>query len=326
MESKHQATAVSDTSRFSRSTRILLWVVLPAIFIVLGIASPLTALLSLFILAPTFCLLRYDRARPVNQRTDLETFIWSYVFVGTVGVFAVVVVQSLLLYLLSYALFPSSTSILLAEFARSEDEVASLDAETLATRRQIASKLLKYSGLVYARRRGRITHEHNYITLAAAAALGFSTFENIGFIYAAVQEGKGFGHLALAIVERVLIGTPMHLMGGILIGLAAADHDFRGKTSSLVQIIGLPALIHGAWDFSLFGTSALNGNVGWIHPHGKSLLAVIIIAVIVEGTLFFVVRKRFASWNSHEPFKATDSGDDNDEEDKEDEIRRNYKQ
>ncbi|KAI1479990.1 protease prsW family-domain-containing protein [Daldinia eschscholtzii] len=320
MDTKHQGTAVSITSHFSRSTRILIWIVLPAISIALGIASPLTALLSLFILAPTFCLLRYDRARPVNQRTDLETFIWSYVFIGTVGIFVVVVVQSVLLYLLSYALFPSSTSILLAEFARSEDEVASLDAEKLATRRQIASswqywtfmfsfaycgasipeELLKYSGLVYARRRGHITHEHNYVTLAAAAALGFSTFENIGFIYAAVQEDKGFGHLALAIVERVLIGTPMHLMGGILIGLAAADRDSRGKASGLVHIIGLPALIHGAWDFSLFGTSALNGNVGWIHPHGKSLLAVVIIAVIVEGTLFFVVRKRFASWNSYE--------------------------
>ncbi|KAI1800060.1 protease prsW family-domain-containing protein [Daldinia bambusicola] len=320
MEEKHKTVDASNTSRVSRSTRILLWVILPAISIALGIISPLTALLSLFVLAPTFCLLRYDRARPATQRTDLETFIWTYVFIGTVGMFAVVVIQSLLLYLLSYALFPSSVSVLLAEFARGESAVASLDAEALATRRQIADswqywalmflfcycgasipeELLKYSGLAYARRRGRITHEHNYVTLAAAAALSFSTFENIGFIYATVKANKGFAYLALAIVERVLIGSPMHVMGGLLIGLAAAGRDFRGEASSLAQIIGLPAIIHGAWDFSLFGTSALNGNVGWIHPQGKSLLAVISIAVIVEGILFFAVRRRFATWNSRD--------------------------
>ncbi|KAI0110145.1 protease prsW family-domain-containing protein [Daldinia grandis] len=311
MPSKHQ---------LSLSTKVLLWAILPAISIALGIASPLTALLSLFVLTPTFFLLRYDRARPADQRTDVETFVWTYVLVGTLGVFVVIVVQSLLFYLFSYALFPSSARTLLAEFARGEGEVASLDADTLATRRLIAGswqywafmfllayfgasipeELLKYSGLVYARRRGRIVHEHNYITLAAAAALGFSTFENIGFVYAAVQENKGVAHLALAIVERVLIGSPMHLMGGLLIGLAAAGRDFRGEPSSVVQIIGLPAFIHGAWDFSLFGTSALNGNVGWIHPYGKSLLVVLVIAVIVEGTLLSVVRRRFATWNSHE--------------------------
>ncbi|KAF3059926.1 integral membrane protein [Daldinia childiae] len=319
MEAKPQVVEVPSKHQFSRSTKILLWVILPAIFLALGIASPLTVLLSLFVLTPTFFLLRYDRARPADQRTDIETFVWTYVLVGTVGVFAVVVVQSLLFYLFSYALFPSSAPALLAEFARSESQVASLDAEALAWRRQIASswqywtfmflfaylgasipeELLKYSGLAYARRRGRITHEHNYITLAAAAALGFSTFENIGFIYAAVQENKGVAHLLLAIVERVVIGSPMHLMGGLLIGLGTAGRDFRGKTSSLAQIIGLPTLIHGAWDFSLFGTSALNGNVGWIHPYGKSLLVVLVIAVIVEGTLLLVVRRRFASWNSH---------------------------
>ncbi|KAI8963320.1 protease prsW family-domain-containing protein [Daldinia sp. FL1419] len=319
MRAKHQDVEVPNSIQFSRSTRILLWVILPAIFVALGIASPLTALLSVFVLAPTFWLLRYDRARPVEQRTDLETFVWTYVLVGTVGVFAVIVVQSLSFYLFSYALFPSSASTLLSEFARTEDKLASLDAETLTARRHMAGswqywvfmfllayfgasipeELLKYSGLAYARRRGRIAHEHNYITLGAAAALGFSTFENIGFIYAAVQENKGAAHLALAIVERVLIGSPMHLMGGLLIALGTASRDFRGEASSLARIIGLPALIHGTWDFSLFSTSALNGNVGWIHPHGKSLAIVIIIAVVVEGSLFLVVRRRFADWNSH---------------------------
>ncbi|KAI1657071.1 hypothetical protein F4813DRAFT_390043 [Daldinia decipiens] len=264
MEAKHKAVEVPSKHQSSRPTRILIWVILPAIFVALGIASPPTALLSL---------------------TDIETFVWTYVLVGTVGVFAVIVVQSLLFYLSNYALFPSSARTFLAEFARGEGEVSGLDAETSAMRRRIAGSWQYWTFM---------------FLFAYLAALGFSTFEDIGFIYAAVQENKGVAHLALAIVERVLIGSPMHLISGLLIGLGTAGRDFRGKSSSLAHIIDLPALIHGAWDFSLFSTSALNGNVGWIHPYGKSLLAVVVIYVIVEGTLLFVVQRQFTSWNSHE--------------------------
>ncbi|KAI1376911.1 protease prsW family-domain-containing protein [Hypoxylon crocopeplum] len=310
----------SNQYPLSRSTKILLWAVLPALFIAIGISSPLTAALSVFILAPTFYLLRHDRAQPAEQRTDPETFIWTYILTGTVGTFIVIIIQSALSYLLALVLFQSSTSEYLKEVQRGEDEVANLDAETLATRQRMAGRwqywafmllfaylaaalpeeALKYYGVAYARRRGRLAHERNYMTLGAAAALGFSTVENIGFLYAAASEGQGLGKLALTLVERVVVGSPMHVMGGLLSGLAASRRDFRGEDLSLVQIIGLPVLIHGAWDFSLFATSALDGNVGWVHPRGKSLVAILGLAVTIQGTLAFVVRKKFISWKVHE--------------------------
>ncbi|KAI1397255.1 protease prsW family-domain-containing protein [Hypoxylon fuscum] len=324
MEGESQVSGNASQRQFSRSTKVLIWIVLPAVFVALGTASPLTAFLSLFILAPTFWLIRYDRAHPLNQRLDPETFIWTYILTGTVGTAIVIVVQSILSYALALALFREETRKLLVEIQRGEDDVAKLDPEMLATRRQMASQwqywvfmlvfaffaagfpeeLLKYSGLVYARRRGRITHEHNYITLGAAAALGFSTVENIAFVYAATRQNQNPGKLLLTLVERVVIGSPMHVMGGLLIGLSAVRRDFYGESFSLAQILGIPILFHGTWDFSLFGISALDGNVGWVHPRGKSLLMVFGIAIAIQGILALIIRKRFVSWKADEHFHS----------------------
>ncbi|KAI2617625.1 protease prsW family-domain-containing protein [Hypomontagnella submonticulosa] len=321
MDNQNQVTAGNiNQPQFSRSTRILLWAVLPALFIALVITSPLTAALSIFILAPTFLLLQYDRAHPADQRVDLETFTWTFVLTGTVGVAAVIIVQLVVSTAFCFALFPTTAFAVLKEVARSESDVATLDADALAARRQIAEdgrywvfmlafaffaaaipeEVLKYSGVMYAKRRGRIVHERNYVTFGAAAALGFSTFENIGFVYAAAKEDKGVADLVLALAERVLIGSPMHVMSGLLIGMDAARRDFRGEVLSLTQILAVPVLFHGTWDFSLFGVSALDGNVGWIHPRGKSLLLVFGIAATILGTLVFTVQKRFASWRAQQ--------------------------
>ncbi|KAI6086268.1 protease prsW family-domain-containing protein [Hypoxylon rubiginosum] len=324
METKApQAEGHAGRLQFSRSARILVWVVLPAFSIGVGVASPLTAVLSLFILAPTFHLVRCDRRRP--QRVDPETFVWTYVLTGTVGTAAVLIVQSLLAYLLALIFFQGATAQLLQEIQRGENEVASLDAEALAARSQmsrqwqywafmltfafcaasIPEELLKYAGLMYARRRGRVAHEHSYVTLGAAAALGFSTVENIGFAYAAAAQNQGYGELLLTAFERVVVGTPMHVMGGVLIGIAAARRDFRGEDVSLAEILRVPVLVHGVWDFSLFAVSALDGNVGWVHPRGTSLLIVLCIAIAAQGTLFLVVRKRYASWKTQEVSDST---------------------
>ncbi|KAI1774952.1 protease prsW family-domain-containing protein [Hypoxylon cercidicola] len=324
METKTQAEGRATRLQFSRSTGTLIWAVLPVLFTALAIASPLTAFLSVFILCPTFYLVRYDRTRPPDQRVDLETFIWTYVLTGTVGTAAVLVVQSLLSYLLALAFFQGQTAQLLREIQRGEDEVASLDAETLAARRLMAGRwqywtfmltfagfaasvpeeLLKYAGLVYARRRGRVAHAHNYVTLGAASALGFSTVENVGFVYAAAKlQNQGYGELLLTLFERVAVGTPMHVMGGLLVGIAASRRDFRGEALSLVRILRVPVLIHGAWDFSLFASSALDGNVGWVHPRGRSLLIVLAIAISTQLVMVLVVRKKYASWEAQEKEK-----------------------
>ncbi|KAL7628045.1 hypothetical protein AAE478_002241 [Parahypoxylon ruwenzoriense] len=227
MEPKDAGAEHSRQHQLSHSTKILVWIILPAIFVGLGIALPLTATLAAFTFIPTLCLVWYDRARPLDERVDFETFIWTFVLTGTVGTVAVAVVQLILSYVLALAFFQSAATKFLEEVQRGEDEVAKLDSETLAVRRQMASQwqywvlmlafaffaaglpeeVLKYSGLI--------------------------TFENIGFLYAATQANHKSWELALTLVERVVVASLMHAMSGLLIDLDAERRDFHEEAMGL---------------------------------------------------------------------------------------------
>ncbi|KAI1641165.1 hypothetical protein F4809DRAFT_214254 [Biscogniauxia mediterranea] len=296
----------------SYATKGLIWVGLPSMVVGVWMLSPLTASLIPALLVPTLCLVWWDRAQPANQRTDIETFIWTYVLAGTLGTTVVIIIQSILSYIFALALFQADAKKFFVEFQRNEADIASLDAETLATRRQMAAswqnwtfnlllafavagtveECLKYSALALARRYGRILHERNYTILAAAGAMGFGTFEGIGFIYAATKAIQGPGGLALAVAERIIIGPPMHAVGAVLIGLNTARRDFHGESLGFANIIALSLLFHGLSDFCLFSFSALDGNVGWVHPYGKRLLLVYGVVLTVHGTLIGYVRRR----------------------------------
>ncbi|KAI1499279.1 hypothetical protein F5X99DRAFT_390369 [Biscogniauxia marginata] len=315
--SQHPIQSLSDGQgalgqHFSRPTKGLIWLGLPSIVISIWVLSPLTASLIPFLLLPTLCLVWWDRAQPSSQRTDVETFIWTYVLTGTLGTIVVVIIESILSYTFALALFRSDTEKFLEELQRNEADIATMDAEALAARRQMAGswqnwafltllafaiagmveEWLKYSALNLARRYGRILHERNYVILAAAGAMGFGTFEGIGFLYAAVQANQGPGALTLALAERTIVGPPMHAVSAVLIGLDAARRDFHGQPLSVAKILGLPLFFHGLFDFSLFGFSALQGNVGWVHPYGKPLLLVYGLAVAIQGSLVVYVRRR----------------------------------
>ncbi|KAI0597786.1 hypothetical protein F4775DRAFT_218484 [Biscogniauxia sp. FL1348] len=303
----------SQGQSLSHATKILVWLGLPSIVVGVWILSPLTASLIPALLLPTFCLVWWDRAQPIDQRTNIETFIWTYVLTGILGTTVVIIIQSILSYVFALVLFQADTERFFAEFQRSGADIASMDAETLAARRQMAAswpnwifnfllafvmagtveEWLKYSALALAHRYGRIFHERNYIVLAAAGAMGFGTFEAIGFIYAAAREPEGPGGLAMAVVERIVVGPPMHAVGAALIGLNTARRDFHGQSLGIANIIALPLFFHGLLDFCLFSFSALDGNVGWIHPHGKRLLLVYGVVLTVHGILIIYVRRRF---------------------------------
>ena len=311
MAKSHEGHIGKPPIPFSRASLLLLRVILPLLAVVITYTSPLTAGFLPVLLLPTFILLRFDRMRPHDQRTDPETLLWTYVLTGAIGTTAVLVVQSIVSYGVAWLLFRSETGIFFEEFSRQEGDVARMDDEALAARRAMAyswknwaflfvlafvaagavEEMMKYYGLQYARRYGRVAHPMNYITLAMAASLGFSTVEGIGFVYVMVQDGQTLDRIVLTVLERVVHGPPTHALGAGLIGLNVIRRDVRGERLSLPRVTGLSALFHGGFNFVVMGVSALQGNVGWIHPRGKTLLLVLAFT----AGFFFVLLKAFRS-------------------------------
>ena len=131
---------------------------------------------------------------------------------------------------------------------------------------------LKYSSIVYARRRvagepGK-RRDRAYLDYAVAGALGFGVVEAIGFIYAAVESGgETWLRLMFTLLERVA-GSLVHLLVAALMALRAIRRDFYGDQMSWCAVVGPSISLHGMYDFVALGASALEGNVGWIHPGG----------------------------------------------------------
>ncbi|RYP74222.1 hypothetical protein DL771_003155 [Monosporascus sp. 5C6A] len=262
---------------------------------------------------PTLALLWYNRSHPGNQRTDAETLLWTYVLTGTVGTTIVVIIQWTISYGAAYLLFQSETDGFFEEFGKQEREVAQMDPDALAARSVMArqprysvflavfafvvagvvEESLKYYALQYARHYSRIAHPKNLFTLAMAAGLGFSTIEGIGFVHAAVQENQPLGHIVQTVAERVALGPVTHALTAGLISLNVIRRDLRGGRLRFGQVIGNCVLFRGGFDFIVMGVSALEGNVGWIHPRGITLLFVLTVAGGFIGAFTATVRRRF---------------------------------
>ncbi|OQV10550.1 hypothetical protein CLAIMM_14531 [Cladophialophora immunda] len=162
--------------------------------------------------------------------------------------------------------------------------------------------------------RGSIKTERDYVAVAVSAALGFATVENIAFLYAAarrrkvssgdddttLKEGREDAMFTLlTAVERVALGIPGHAMTAALIGVNLLIRDHRhlehAATNSMSAwlILRDSALFHGCFNFVLFAASALEGNVGWVHPwRVRTVCLVLALAVGLQATLALVLRTR----------------------------------
>ncbi|RYP88805.1 hypothetical protein DL770_004597 [Monosporascus sp. CRB-9-2] len=166
----------------------------------------------------------------------------------------------------------------------------------------VVEESLKYYALQYARHYGRITHPKNFFTLAMAAGLGFSTMEGIGFVYAAVQEDQRLDRIVQTVAERMALGPITHTLTAGLTGLNVIRRDLRGERLGFGQVIGNSVLFHGGFNFIVMGVSALEGNVGWIHPRGITLLFVLTVAVGFVGALTATVRRRLGRQTCFEKY------------------------
>ncbi len=218
--------------------------------------------------------------------------IWTYAAAGTVGLATVLLIQIVTCSVASILLFGSgqTKNDFWTEFQRSTTD--GLTVDVLARRAELAAswqnwvfnsllafvvaglgeETLKYLPIAYSRRRGTVEQRQQrnraYIDYAVAGALSFGIVEHLGFLYAACEQGhEPWPKLMLTVCER-MVGSLGHLLMASLTALRAIRRDYYGDQMSWWAVVGPSIILHGTHDFVAMTASALEGNVGWIHPTG----------------------------------------------------------
>lgn len=252
--------------------------------------------------------------------------IWIFAVAGTIGVGAAAAIQTAVLLPTVNALFGSGekSDYFWQELTRTS--VEGLTSGELTQRAALASswqnwtfnavlsfglaglaeELLKYLSVVYVPRRHGSGKEDKsldraYMDSAAAAALGFGTVENIGFLVSASRH-ESWPRLLLTLSERILLGSVGHVALGTMSALRATRRDYYGDAMSLGSVIAPAVLCHGIADFVALSASALGGNVGWIHPQDvPGTVSLLSAGVAFLGTELWLVRRWWRQLDERNP-------------------------
>ncbi|KAF8851024.1 hypothetical protein BDZ45DRAFT_696256 [Acephala macrosclerotiorum] len=252
--------------------------------------------------------------------------LWIFASAGTLGLTTVALVQIVIGKALSAIIFRPNKVLeddFWTEFRRST--VDGLTADQLTRRAQLVStwqnwafnvvfffvaaglveETLKYLPIAFARRWGtpkeRKQRDRAYIDYAIAGALSFSLVEAIGFFYASVENmNESRSRLMLTLFERS-VGQVGHLACAALTALRATRRDFHGDRLSWWGVVAPAVLFHGAFDFLALSSSALEGNVGWIHPRRLKLTTALIgMCLGMVGTVVEMVRREWKALNERD--------------------------
>jgi RsiW-degrading membrane proteinase PrsW (M82 family) len=322
----------------SLSARLLCYLGPPSTILLTSIASPQAALLSPVAFLPTALFFgkwrEFNESNP-SRRGELEPMIWTYAAAGTVGLTTVALVQIVICKAATTILFRSGNmrKAFWTEFVRST--INGLTVDELARRAELAAswqnwafislftyvtagvveETLKYLPIIFARHRGtarqRRLRNRAYIDYALAGALSFSVVETIGFLYASCEKGhETWPKLVLTLFERIVLGQLGHLSVASLTALRAIRRDYYGDQLSWWSVVGPSVILHGTFDFVAMAGSALEGNVGWIHPTGvRTTVAGLAVLTGLVATAVWQVRQEWKSLESRD--RARQSSEDN---------------
>ena len=311
------SNTIRTKETLSFPAKLLYWLAFPSTLAILSTVSPQTALCLPILCLPAILMLRGQSRLPRNQRSNLETLIWIFFASGTAGVMIVVAIQSGLSYGAAFMLFGSQTQDYLEEFGRTSSE--SLGTEDKQRRLKMVwtwqyftfllllafimmgliEEVLKFAVVALIRCRREKLAERDYISYIIAASLGFSTLENIGYVYASAQK-DAVAMLALTVAERVILSVTGHALMGVLTAMNMIRGDVRGERLRIWRILGPAVLYHGCFDFAVFTVSAADGNVGWVHPtEPRSLFLLFTLAVGMWVVLVFHVRSSLRRLKLH---------------------------
>jgi RsiW-degrading membrane proteinase PrsW (M82 family) len=325
----------APNTSLSLSARLLCYLGPPSAILLTSTVSSRTALLSPLAFLPTAWFAKkwreYNHIDP-SCRGELEPMVWIFASAGTVGLAAAGLVQLVICKAASTILFRSipMREAFWSEFQRST--IDGLTADQLTRRAGLAAtwqnwafnatltfvaaglieETLKYLPIVYARHRGttseRKQRSRAYIDYVLAGALSFSVVENIGFLYVSCEQGhETWPRLLLTLFERIVLGQTGHLLCASLTALRAIRRDYYGDQLSWWGVVGPSILLHGTYNFVAMSGSALEGNVGWIHPTGvwNSLAGLGLVTGLVSTAAWQVRQEWYALENRDRDCKSS---------------------
>ncbi len=318
----------APNTSLSLAARLLCYIGPPSAILLTAVVSPQTALLSPLACAPPgWFYSKWRKANAVNptNRGELEPMIWIFAAAGTLGLATAAVTQMGICLAASRVLFgPGSGER--SKYFWQEVQRATVDgltADQISNRAVLASswqnwvfngifafvsagiaeETIKYLPIVYARRRGtpkqRELRNRAYLDYVLAGALSFGVVECIGFIYSCCkQENQTWANLALTVFERIVVGQTGHLASATITAFRAIRRDYCGDNLSWLEVVGPAMLLHGLWDFAALSSSALEGNIGFIHP--TSLRVTAALFTVIPGVLGAAVWQVRREWKSIE--------------------------
>jgi RsiW-degrading membrane proteinase PrsW (M82 family) len=125
------------------------------------------------------------------------------------------------------------------------------------------------------------------ILYAAAAACGFSTIENVGYILMAAKMSIDAG--LENSFERIFISTPLHIGTAVLIGFGIAKRHVFNVPLSKLRIMAVPVFIHGTFDYILLMIYAFQDDIDAASANIGSIVGCVLMLIVLLG---FIIRER----------------------------------
>ena len=163
----------------------------------------------------------------------------------------------------------------------------------------IIEELVKYRILQYTVPVGRPIRARIWLTMAAAASLGFSTTEAVSQLDTITQDiNQGIDLSYMKVLGPMLIGPAIHVLGGELIGLNMIRQDILKERLSIFDIVTSATLFHAGYSIILMLANALQLFVGGADPRDKMLTVFAVGYVLVY---FEVFRRKLAALKTRVP-------------------------
>ena len=134
---------------------------------------------------------------------------------------------------------------------------------------------------IYAYRSHLFDEPMDGIILGVAAALGFATIENIGYVF---QYG-----IETAII-RGFLSVPAHAFWGAIIGFYLAEAKVKHDSSLALRGLAIAIFFHGLFD-----------TITYVIPNG--LASLVILAAFVLLVYYQVVKKEIAEAERESPYR-----------------------